>query len=578
MKNQSENQVCQNCKKDFIIEPDDFGFYEKIKVPPPTFCPECRFQRRLVRRNERNLYKVKCALCKNDLISLYSSDKPFPIYCKDCWWGDKWDSLSYGKDYDFSKPFFVQFHELLNKVPRQNLMVAGINKNCDYCNYFANGKDCYLCFGSIDVENCLYGSPYESKYCVDTYLARECENCYECIDCEKMSNSIFAQDCSNSLDLVYCFDCKNCQDCIGCVGLRSQKYNIYNKLYSKEEYKKERDRIFSLGRDGFEEVNKNFRELKNKVPHKYSTILQSTDSTGDHIVQSKNCKDCFSIKRCQDSKYCMQLIDGKNMYDANYCEFPELCYEYLGFWKMARTKFSNTCGESNDVTYIDTCSGCSNLFGCVGLHHKSYCILNKQYTKEEYESMVPKIIEQMNEVPYVDHKGSKYRYGEFFPTELSLFFFNETVASEYFPLTKSEVLKNGYKWKDREERNYKIDIKNSDIPATLEKVTHEVVGKVIECEHLGKCNQQCTEAFKIIEPELQFYQRMNLPLPKLCPNCRHYERLARRNPIKLWHRQCMCDKKHANHEGLCNVKFETSYSPDRPEMVYCEKCYQQEVY
>ena len=48
----SETKQCQNCKKDFIIEPDDFGFYEKIKIPPPTFCPECRMQRRLAWRND----------------------------------------------------------------------------------------------------------------------------------------------------------------------------------------------------------------------------------------------------------------------------------------------------------------------------------------------------------------------------------------------------------------------------------------------------------------------------------------------------------------------------------------------
>ena len=53
---EQEIKVCQNCKKDFTIEPDDFAFYEKIKVPAPTFCPECRLQRRLAFRNERALY------------------------------------------------------------------------------------------------------------------------------------------------------------------------------------------------------------------------------------------------------------------------------------------------------------------------------------------------------------------------------------------------------------------------------------------------------------------------------------------------------------------------------------------
>ena len=30
----SETKTCQNCKQSFIIEPEDFEFYEKMKVPP----------------------------------------------------------------------------------------------------------------------------------------------------------------------------------------------------------------------------------------------------------------------------------------------------------------------------------------------------------------------------------------------------------------------------------------------------------------------------------------------------------------------------------------------------------------
>ena len=101
-------------------------------------------------------------------------------------------------------------------------------------------------------------------------------------------------------------------------------------------------------------------------------------------------------------------------------------------------------------------------------------------------------------------------------------------------------------------------------------IDESIIGKVIECSHRGECTQNCTLGFKIILEELQFYRRMNLPLPHLCPNCRHYERLSQRNPMKLWHRKCM-------KEG-CDNEFETSYAPERPEIVYCEKCYQKEVY
>jgi len=132
--------------------------------------------------------------------------------------------------------------------------------------------------------------------------------------------------------------------------------------------------------------------------------------------------------------------------------------------------------------------------------------------------------------------------------------------------------------KNEEKRNYTIDIKNKNISNNIKDVSDDIINKVIECEHKGKCNEQCTEAFKIIPQELQFYKRASLSLPKLCPNCRHYQRLKQRNPLKLWHRQCMCDKDNHEHKDICKVEFETSYEPERPEIVYCEKCYQAEVY
>jgi len=72
---------------------------------------------------------------------------------------------------------------------------------------------------------------------------------------------------------------------------------------------------------------------------------------------------------------------------------------------------------------------------------------------------------------------------------------------------------------------------------------------------------------------------MKIPIPRRCFYCRHEARLKRRNPFKLWHRACMCDKEnHFHGAGKCEVEFETAYAPDRPEIVYCEKCYQAEVY
>ena len=106
-----ETKKCQNCKKDFVIDQEDFNFYEKMDVPLPTFCPLCRAQRRMAFRNERTFYKRPCSMCNKDMISLYADNSPFPVYCHECWWSDKLDATSFGRDFDFSRPFFEQFKE-----------------------------------------------------------------------------------------------------------------------------------------------------------------------------------------------------------------------------------------------------------------------------------------------------------------------------------------------------------------------------------------------------------------------------------------------------------------------------------
>jgi len=321
--------------------------------------------------------------------------------------------------------------------------------------------------------------------------------------------------------------------------------------------------------------------VKEKSIHKYASIYASQNAIGDYIHNSKNIKTSFTVVDSENVAYSYRVINkSKDIYDNTGLALGELIYESMAATGNTYKNFFcyitiNGCSECE---YSLILKNCSNCFGCIGLNDAKYCILNKQYSEKSYFETVKKIKEHMMEMPYVDSKDRRYKYGEFFPVELSFFTYNETEAQEYFPLTKEEAEKMGYKWKDKEARNYQIDIKTEDIPNTIQEVKEDIIGKVIECEHKGTCNEQCTEAFKIIPSELQFYQRMNLSIPHLCPNCRHYQRLKQRNPLKLWHRTCMCDKTNHLHKGKCEVEFETSYAPERPEIVYCEKCYQQEVY
>ena len=197
----------------------------------------------------------------------------------------------------------------------------------------------------------------------------------------------------------------------------------------------------------------------------------------------------------------------------------------------------------------------------------------------QYNNLISKIIDQMNTHPYQDKKGRVYKYGEFFPMEFSPFLYNETIAQEYYPRTKKFIESEGYGWKDIEKKHYGISLTPEKIDDDISRIHDSILGEVIGCLHGGECNEQCTGAFRILPDELQFYRTMKIALPRLCPNCRHYQRLKQKEPFELFHRKCMCDKENHFHKAeKCDIEFETPYSPDRPEIIYCEKCYKQEVY
>ena len=266
-------------------------------------------------------------------------------------------------------------------------------------------------------------------------------------------------------------------------------------------------------------------------------------------------------------RYCqISVLKAANSYDCNQLFMGmENAYECVtcgeGGYNM-RYCF-NCWAESRDLEYCSYCVGSSDCFGCVSLSKKQYCIFNKQYTKEEYFQLRDKIINHMNEMPYFDLLGREYKYGQFFPSEFSPIAYNESLAQDYVPLINGKLAEEkGFVWRQPNAREFQTTMKGGDLPDTLTEVSNDITKEVIACE-------SCKRAYRIVPIELQFYKRIGLPLPHKCHNCRFLDRFKFINPPKLWKRQCM--------KAGCENKFETSYSPNNPEIVYCEQCYQQEV-
>lgn len=567
---------CQNCKKTFVIEPEDFVFYEKIKVPVPTFCPDCRKQRRLAWRNDFYLYSRSCDFCKKPIISVYAPGVKRTVYCSKCWWSDKWDSNDYAKEVDFSRPFFEQFRELQESVPILALVndndIASIN--CEYTQDFAFGKNCYLCFITWNVENCLYSVYLDQvKEVVDSMgVFENSEYIYDSIFADSSYRSRNIYFSLNLRESSFCYDCWNCSDCFLSMGLRHKKYYFKNQPYTEEEYKKIVAEYRLDTHSGVERARKELAELILLYPRRYADVIRSVNSSGDVLDQCKNVVYSFNARMVENAKYIQDCERSKDGYDISVGGEWSECYESITPDQSYRDLFTMYSWKNTNVTYSDGCHSSKYLFGCAGVKKGEYRILNKQYSKEEYEAQVGRLLEHMQKTG---------EWGEFFPASISPFGYNISAAGLYFPLEKSEALQQGFLWEDYLQLTTGKETFR-EVPESIYDITEEIVKETLAC-------RSCGRNYRILPQEFLFYKNMEIPIPRQCFNCRNLSRFALRNPLKLWHRTCTCagtgsergiyqnQSQHFHGAAHCPNVFETSYDPERPELVYCEQCYQEEI-
>ena len=167
----------------------------------------------------------------------------------------------------------------------------------------------------------------------------------------------------------------------------------------------------------------------------------------------------------------------------------------------------------------------------------------------------------MNDIPYMDKKGRVYRYGEFFPPELSVFGYNETVAQNAFPFTKKEAEELGYRWREEDKKEYQTTKKADDLPDHVKDTPDSILHEILECS-------KCDKGYKIIPMELKFLREMNLPLPRECPICRINEKFSFHiKSLRILKREC----------SRCATIFETSYPENETPYILCKECYQQSL-
>lgn len=542
--------ICSECKAEFSIPAGDADFYRKLGVPDPKECPNCRLQHQLAFWPFGKFHKRKCDFTGERLISIYPEGTKFPVYKVSVWFSDQWEPPSL--PYDSSRPFFDQFAELQLKVPRPH-QYGTENTNCDYSDDVWESKNCYLCRSLANCENvsCSYRmvrcrDSYDLCYCYDT------EQSYDCIYCFKLFNVKYAFDSRDSFDSAFLYDCRNVRNCLMCWNLRNKEYCILNQQYSKDDYLK-KVKEYRLGTwEGKEKAREEFeRRVREDAVHKENLNVKCVNSTGNYLNECKNCRDCYFYENSENCVNILRGLGNKDSYDSSGIWKAELVYNICQLTDGYRLFNSNYCISCRESEYLDYCNECEYCFGCVGLKKKKYCILNKQYSEDEYRRIIAEIKKSM------ERDGT---YGEFLPYRMACGGYNLSLGSMFFPKTKEEVEKMQGLWENLEEPSVEglsiYPFKND-----IAEVGDDVVGKALVCERTKR-------AFNITADELGFLKRHEIPLPHFYPDVRTVERTKRL--FNIFPRAAKC--------SFCGRQIVSFYPEEFGyKRLACEECYQREV-
>jgi len=543
-------KTCEECRKNFDVTPDELGMYEQVGVPVSDQCFRCRSKQQLAFWIFGKFRKGKSDLSGQSLITVLPPKVRYPVYTAKEWFSDDWEAVA--MDYDPGKPFLTQLKELQEKVPRPH-QTGENNVQCDWCDDVWECKNCYLSRSMIHCEDVSYGyrilrvkDSLDITYCYDTERSYDCTYCFNCFNLQ------YSFNCRNAINGKFLFDCRNVQDCFMCWNLRNKQYCILNQQYSKEEYQKKIAEYRFGSYQAIQSLKDEWqRNIQDEAVHRENFNVKVTASHGNYLTNCNRCVNAFYWEDSENSYNVIRGVKTKNIIDVTGSWEMELSgntADMVGGYQM---KYSVWCQHCRYSEYLDLCVDCEYCFGCVGLKKKRYAILNKQYTKEEYEKLRDQIIESMKK------DGS---YGKFFPYDMAYSGYNVTQANIFFPETKENIEKLGGSWEDTEDVKAEGQ-STSELPDAITEIDDSITTQALVCPETGY-------RFNIAPRELSFYREHSIPLPRFHPDKRTLNRLEKVSIISLSPYACFFCKKDIQ----AYYPLEWGY-----KKIACESCYQQNV-
>ncbi len=412
-----------------------------------------------------------------------------------------------------------------------------------------------MCFNQGFSENCIYvqGSMHD-KECVDTFAFGNSEIAYECMDGGLSYKTFWCIHIIKCTECYFLTDCEDSMNCFMSTGLRHKQYIFRNEQLSKNDYEERIGRIDFGNHQVIHELKKEFGKLEQRRLKPAIDGARNEHVSGNYLYACRNTYDSYMMEEAENCANCYYLVNKvKDCLDV--CTFGygiEKGYRSMGLGHNDyNVRYSvATIENSINCEYCIECRNCSDCFGCTGLSKKQFCILNKQYSKEDYDQLRKKLIEYMSETG---------EYGKFFPQRMCPFGYNEAQSQLALPLTQEEAKKRGFKWYEKPIPPYAT----SDVYTPADNIKDiswkDIHGKIIVCVESGR-------PFKIIKQEFDFYKKYCIPLPRLHPDVRLANRYPTGELYNMHDAQCM----------QCGITVQNSMRTD--ERVLCKQCYQRAIY
>jgi len=496
--------ICNISGEEKEISVTELELRKKLDLLNPNISPKYIFRELGAFWHHFALHQRKSDFSGKLIISPFSEKCPYPVWDKTEWIENSNPPIF---NFDNLKDFWSQIWDLFRRCPIPHNMGLN-NENCDYCDDTWYSKNCYLshsilrsedihyCYRCVELNNC--------QFCVFSFVS---ELSIDLTYCENMYNVRYAINSKNCRDSSFLYDCRNCNDCFLSWNLRNKKYCIANKQYTKEEYF-EKMKEWDLSSRNIYEYAKNLLNeyIEKYALHRSLNIEKCENSYGDYIQNDKNCENCFFISNSEDCFNVMRsgwMKDCIDVISSFECEL--IAYSSNVQNSSYDVKFSYNLSESKFMEYCAHCIQCENCFLSCGLYKKKYCILNKEYSPEDYEREVSRIKEFMknNDI-----------YGKFFPGYFAANPYEESLSYFHFPLSIDEQNKFGFRLNEFEEKEDPGYLNIDIIPNSLSEVSDNIVSKVF-------WDSNSKKPFQIKEFDVEFARKIQIPLS----NCHYIKRI-----------------------------------------------------